>query len=397
MPFAGVEANENDEDEAEHNNGEFDEAHNNDIKGADEDDAPIISDDEDSESGTDEADDTETAGVCPQGKVSFAGVPNNEEIAADNETIAADMDARYGHRSGRYILRRRKRPNWPSMCEDETQFFLKGDEIVLGPQDYSHLHTTLEHIVMTQHSVRKGLKLFGKDGENAIISEMQQFHDMDCIEPKQAQMLTREEKQAALNCLMFLKKERCGRIKGRGCADGRKQRLYKTKEETSTPTVAIESVFLTSVVDVLEDWQVVTLDIPGAFMKTDIDEVIHVQLEGPMARLLVKVNPRLYQKYLQEKDGKAAVMYVKLKRRRYIMVHYKQQCSSGKISPAHWRKWVSKWIHTIYMRCKQDNQWKAVYASVARERFEDLPHGGRGNRRYDWSTNQTMFKKMKYL
>jgi hypothetical protein len=137
----------------------------------------------------------------------------------DNETIAADMDAQYGHRSGRYTLRRRKRPDRPSMCEEETQFFLKGDEIVLGPQDYSHLHTTLEHIVMTQHSVRKGLKIFGKDGENAIISEMQQLHDMDCIEPKQAQMLTREEKQAALNYRMFLKKKRCGRIKGRGYVD----------------------------------------------------------------------------------------------------------------------------------------------------------------------------------
>jgi hypothetical protein len=44
---------------------------------------------------------------------------------------------------------------------------------------------------------------------------------------------------------MFLKKKRCGKIKARGCADGRKQRLYKTKEETSAPTVSIESVMLT--------------------------------------------------------------------------------------------------------------------------------------------------------
>jgi hypothetical protein len=34
MPFAGVEADENDKDDAEHNNSEFDKAHNNDIEGS---------------------------------------------------------------------------------------------------------------------------------------------------------------------------------------------------------------------------------------------------------------------------------------------------------------------------------------------------------------------------
>jgi hypothetical protein len=53
------------------------------------------------------------------------------------------------------------------------------------------------------------------------------------IEPKSANMLTNEEKKKALHYLMFLKKKRCGPIKGRGCADGRKQRIYKTKEETT--------------------------------------------------------------------------------------------------------------------------------------------------------------------
>jgi hypothetical protein len=89
---------------------------------------------------------------------------------------------------------------------------------------------------MTQHSIKKGLKIFRQDGENAVISEMQQLHDMECIEPRKSAMLTRDEKRATLNYLMFLKKKRCGRIQGRGCANGRKHRLYKMKEETSAPT-----------------------------------------------------------------------------------------------------------------------------------------------------------------
>jgi hypothetical protein len=55
-------------------------------------------------------------------------------------------------------------------------------------------------------------------------------------------MLTQEEKQKALHYLMFLKKKRSGsRIKGHGCADGRKEYIYKTNKETSSLKVATES------------------------------------------------------------------------------------------------------------------------------------------------------------
>jgi hypothetical protein len=113
---------------------------------------------------------------------------------------------------------------------------------------------------------------------------------------------------------MFLKEKRSGRIKGRGCADGRKQRLHKTKEETSAPTVATELLFLSCAIDAKERRTIVTSDIPGAFMQTDVDEVMHVRLEGPLASLLAKVNPNLYEKHLEyDKKGKP-IMCVKLKK-----------------------------------------------------------------------------------
>jgi hypothetical protein len=113
---------------------------------------------------------------------------------------------------------------------------------------------------------------------------------------------------------MFLKQKRSGIIKGRGCADGRKQRLCKTKEETSAPTVATESLFLSCAINAKERRTVVTTDIPGAFMQTDVDEVIHVRLEGPLASLLAKLAPNLYEKYLEyDKKGKP-IMCVKLKK-----------------------------------------------------------------------------------
>jgi hypothetical protein len=88
-----------------------------------------------------------------------------------------------------------------------------------------------------------------------------------------------------LHYLMSLKKKRCGRIKGCRCADGRKQRIYKTKEATSTPTVATESLMLSCVIDAKEQRTVVTANIPGAFMQADMDKVIQMKLEGPLAKL----------------------------------------------------------------------------------------------------------------
>jgi hypothetical protein len=76
---------------------------------------------------------------------------------------------------------------------------------------------------------------------------------------------------------MFLTKKRCGRVKARGCADGRKQRETTSKEDASARTVAIELVMLSATIDAMEERDVATLDIPGAFMQADIDKVIHVK------------------------------------------------------------------------------------------------------------------------
>jgi hypothetical protein len=127
-----------------------------------------------------------------------------------------------------------------------------------------------------RYNVKKGLRVFGEAGAQAVVEEMQQLHNGAVIQPKLATMLTKDEKRRSLQYLMFLKQKRCGRIKGRGCADGRKQRIYKNKEDTSAPTVSVESLFLSCVIDAKEQHKVITCDIPGAFMQAEIDEVLHI-------------------------------------------------------------------------------------------------------------------------
>jgi hypothetical protein len=133
--------------------------------------------------------------------------------------------------------------------------------------------------------------VFGKDGVAAVKKEMLQLHDRKVMAPKQAKELTPAQKKEALAYLMFLKCKRCGKIKGRGCADDQKQHAYMAREDTASPTVATKSIFLTVVKDALEGRDVAIIDIiPGAFMQADIDELVHVWFTGQMVDLLLEID-----------------------------------------------------------------------------------------------------------
>ena len=80
------------------------------------------------------------------------------------------------------------------------------------------------------------------------------------MKAKHKKDLTPEQRLDALAYLMFLKRKRSGKVKSRGCADGRKQRAWTSKEEVTSPTVAMEAVFLTAVIDALENRDVAIVD-----------------------------------------------------------------------------------------------------------------------------------------
>jgi Reverse transcriptase (RNA-dependent DNA polymerase) len=170
--------------------------------------------------------------------------------------------------------------------------------------------------VTAQMTAKAGLKYFGQDGADAIMVELEQLLYRKVMDGCKAGDLSKEQKKAALKYLMFLKQKRCGKIKGRGCANGRKQRLYKTKEESSSPTVSIEALFLTCMIDAMEDRYVVTCDIPGAFMHADIDELIHIKLEGELVDLLIRLDTT-YKEFVTIEYGKH-VIYTKINKALYV-------------------------------------------------------------------------------
>jgi hypothetical protein len=73
---------------------------------------------------------------------------------------------------------------------------------------------------------------------------------------------------------------------------------------------------LSCTIDAKENRDATTIDIPGAFMQTDMEGTVHMVLEGTMADLLVKLDPKLYRKHVQIKKGKP-IMYMQLKKALY--------------------------------------------------------------------------------
>jgi hypothetical protein len=200
------------------------------------------------------------------------------------------MNEKYGKRSGKYDLRN---------CKTRT---------------YDHLHVMHNDVAMSQVNVKEGIKRFGEAGVSAVVKELKQLHDWKVMEPVPHNSLTNEQKSEALNYLMFLKQKRDGTIKGRGCADGRKQRNKITKMEASSLTVAMESALLSCTIDEMESRDVGIVDVPGAFMHAKNEDLTHVKLAGKMAKLLVQIETKLYRKYVWYDHGKRAVLYVEFEK-----------------------------------------------------------------------------------
>ena len=70
--------------------------------------------------------------------------------------------------------------------------------------------------------------------------------------------------------------------------DGRKQRAYINKEESSSPNVSTEALTTTLSIDAHANREVSTCDVVGV---SDMDYFTTLKLEGHMVNLMVQVDP----------------------------------------------------------------------------------------------------------
>ena len=69
---------------------------------------------------------------------------------------------------------------------------------------------------------------------------------------------------------------------------------------------------ITGIIDDKEGRYVATLELPGAYLWSEQDQILHMVLKGKLAELMLLAAPEIYSPFIQiRKDGKP-ILYVKL-------------------------------------------------------------------------------------
>ena len=227
-----------------------------------------------------------------------------------------------------YVTRSGRRSNPPDRLIDGQTHLISSDKItrrqihmnqdkktedVLAPIAISNEDKEIFGVILEQMSLKKGIKEFGYERANeSIMKEFQQLHDQNCWKPRDPSTLSREEKRNALSTVVFMKQKRDGRIKTRSCVNGSPQRDYIKKEDATSPTVGIDNVFTTGAINAHEGRDVMTFDIPGAFITTKTDEYVIMTLRGQLCEIMTRIDPKLYRKYITKDKRGNPVLYVQL-------------------------------------------------------------------------------------
>jgi hypothetical protein len=176
-----------------------------------------------------------------------------------------------------------------------------------------------------QYLIQKGLKVFGHEGRKASMKEMDQLHRWNCFTPITIADLTPIERRRAQQALMFLTEKQDKTVKGRMVYNGKPTREWLSREDSASPTAALESSMLTAVIDATEQRNVMTCNIPNVFIQAlmpDVkpgDERVMMKITGVLVEMLVELNPKLYGPHVvYKKRGK--VLYIQVLRAIYGML-----------------------------------------------------------------------------
>jgi hypothetical protein len=198
-------------------------------------------------------------------------------------------------------------PSMAGMSYAYTQLGL----LFLQDTRYKYSSKVVE-MVMTQLSLKAALKQWGKDAKAAVEAEAKQLHWRNSFRPVHWKDVDKERRKQILESHVFVKKKRTGQIKARKVTGGNKQRDFISKENASSPTVAMESVLLTSLVDAQENCDIAIVDILNAFIQMVVEnneDKIVMRIRGHMVDVLANVAPRVYGPYVStDKQGRKQLL-----------------------------------------------------------------------------------------
>ena len=184
-----------------------------------------------------------------------------------------------------------------------------------------------------QYVIQKGIKMYGEDAINAAMKELDQLHKRQCFTPVSIKDMTPEELERAQNGIMLINEKRSGEFKGRYVFNGKNTREWIPKEDTASPTVAMESISQTAVIEAKEERDVATGDVPNAFIQALLDkwkkenqqykpvqpDRVFMKITGILVTLLLRLAPEVYGPFVVYENGRR-VLYVHVLRALYGML-----------------------------------------------------------------------------
>jgi hypothetical protein len=165
-----------------------------------------------------------------------------------------------------------------------------------------------------QYGFNRGLKEFDELGYEATVKELDDnLLGMGAVTMLKPSEINKNIRYEALNYLIFLKQKRCGKIKARGCADGRPQREYISKDRSSSPTVSIYALMTSCLMDAIEGRKVAICDIPGTFLQANwpVDRDCYPKFEGAMVSMICDIDEEYKNNIVYGKNGQK-FLYAKL-------------------------------------------------------------------------------------
>jgi hypothetical protein len=124
-----------------------------------------------------------------------------------------------------------------AVTQMESQGVLNPDAHMFVQDDFYQAKPEVAAAIMTQLSLKAGLKEWGDQGFKAAQSYMKQLHFRKTFKPKHWRDLSKAQQQTVLESHMFRKLKRDGNIKGRTVAGVNTQLDYISKEDASSLTV----------------------------------------------------------------------------------------------------------------------------------------------------------------
>jgi Reverse transcriptase (RNA-dependent DNA polymerase) len=124
---------------------------------------------------------------------------------------------------------------------------------------------------------------------------------------------------------MFLTEKRDKSIKGRRVANGKPSSKWLNREDSTSPTASLESILLTAVVDAKEGRDVMSGDVPNAFIQTkmpptvDGEARVMLKIKGVLVNMLVQLAPEIYGPYVVYENG-GKVLYCEVLQALYGML-----------------------------------------------------------------------------